>query len=169
MADNSLAQRVEVDSKQLAKVVRALKRESDGKQLARDLVRGLRLVAEPALLAVRGAILSMDSHSEVEPGLRAAIARQTKISVRTTGRRAGVSIYSKKTGMPRNFYNAPKRLNEARGWRHPVFGHVTRWVTQRGRPGWFDDTLKPFREPGKEAASQALHAVARRIMERSKI
>lgn len=169
MADNSLSYKVEVDGPTLRRVVRALKKESDGKQLARDLVAELKVVAEPALAAVKASIMSMPSHAEVQPGLRASIARQTKMSVRTTGRRPGVSIYTKKTGMPRGFSKAPKYTNRPQGWRHKVFGHVDRWVHQTGKPGWFDDTLKPFREPGKEAASRALHAVARRIEERSKV
>ncbi len=165
-------QQVEVDAQSLKRVVSALKKEADGKELARDFVRELRAVAEPALLAVRASILSMPaygatSHSEDERNLRAAVAARTKVSVRTTGRRPGVSIKASKTGMPRGFRNAPKRLSAA-NWRHPVFG-MDRWVAQVGKPGWFDDTLRPFREPAKEAASAALHQAARRIEERSKI
>src|SRR5690242_2323029 len=115
MPDNSLSYSVEVDGKQLAKVVRALKKESDGKELARDLVRELRAIGAPALQAVRASILSMSSRSEVQPGLRTTVARETRLSVRSTGKRPGISIYVRKTGMPRGFRNAPKRLNDARG------------------------------------------------------
>lgn len=166
MADNSLSVKVEVDSKRLQKVVRALKKESDGSELARDLTQKLRKVAEPALGAVRAAILSMDSHSESVPGLRASIARATKISVRSTGKRPGLSIYTTKTGMPRGFEKAPKHTNSVKGWRHRVFG-TDKWVAQIGKPGWFDATLKPFREPAVQAADEALKAAERRVSERS--
>jgi len=166
-SNNSVSYSVEVDGKQLAKVVSALKREADGKQLARDLVKELRVIGQPALLAVRRSILSMDSHSEVTPGLRASTARATRLSVRSTGKRAGISIYTSKSGMPRGFKTAPKHLNAVRGWRHPVFG-TDRWVAQVGKPGWFDDTLKPFKEPAKKAAGRVLQAAARRISVRSK-
>lgn len=168
--------KVEVDATVLKRVVSALKKESDGKELARDLIRNLRVVAEPALAAARASILSMGSHSEALPGLRATVARQTKISVRSTGRRPGVSIRVQKTGMPRGFRGAPAALNSAKGWRHPVFQRVTAkgryinvWVTQRGKPGWFDESIRPFKEPAKEAAARALDHAARRIAERSKV
>jgi hypothetical protein len=177
-SDTSLGMRVELDSRSLQQLVRALKKESDGKELARDLVRNLRSVAQPALAAVRSSILSMGSHSEEEPGLRAAVARRTTISVRTTGKRPGVSIKASKVGMPRGFRNAPRLLNATRGWRHPVFSpritgtgkQINAWVKrdQMGKPGWFDDTLRAFREPGKQAAARALQAAADRIAERAK-
>jgi hypothetical protein len=110
----------------------------------------------------------MGSHSTDEPSLRAAVAKQTKLSVRTAGKHPGISIYVLKSGMPRGFKNAPKYLQVAKGWRHPVFGDKTRWVRQIGKPGWFDETLRPFREPAKKAAGDALDAVARRISEGSK-
>jgi hypothetical protein len=159
--------RVSVDRKTLTSVVRALKAESDGKALRRDLVRNLKGVAEPALQAVRASILSMPSHSHQNPGLRESVARATKVSIRT-GSRAGVSIVTRKKSMPRDFRNAPKRLNSSEGWRHKVFGDPDRWVDQRGKVGWFDDTLKPFRAPGKEAALAALAEAAQRIETRAK-
>jgi hypothetical protein len=155
--------RVEVDRKSLALLVAALRREADGKAMARDLVKQLRVAAQPALEAVRAAILSMPSHSVVTPGLRQAVARKTRISVRTTGRRAGVAIRALKTGMPREFKNAPKRLNAKQGWRHPVFGDRDRWVSQVGKPGWFDDTLTAQRPAVVHAVSRVLEHAANRI------
>lgn len=159
---------IEVDRRSLVLLVAALRKESDGKELKRDLVRGLRVVATPALQAVRAAVLSMPSMSTRAPGLLATVAKQTKISVTTTGRRAGVRIRALKTGMPRGFRNAPKRLNAKKGWRHPVFDNRDVWVTQIGRPGWFDDTLPPFKPAAVKAAAAAMDAVARRISERTR-
>jgi hypothetical protein len=154
--------RIEVDPKSLRLLVRALRKEADGKELVRDLKRNLVAVAEPAAAAARASILSMESHHDDEPGLRAAIARRTRVSIRTTGRRAGVAIRSSKLGMPRGFRNAPKRLNARGGWRHPVFGH-DRWVSQMGKPGWFDDTIAKFKPAAREAAHRAMVDIAKRI------
>jgi len=156
-------QHVEVDQKQLARVYAALRAEEDGKQLSRDLVHELRAVAEPAAEAARAAILSMGSHSEALPGLRTTVARHTKVMVRLTGRRPGVMVRVDKSGMPRGFRNAPKRLNSAKGWRHQVFGNPDVWVTQRGKPGWFDDTMHKFTADARAAAGHALDKVAKRI------
>jgi hypothetical protein len=155
--------RIEVDRRSLTLLVRALRREADGKAMARDLIKEQRVVAQPALEAVRAAILSMPSISTVAPGLRQTVARKTRISVRTTGRRAGVSIRALKTGMPREFKNAPKRLNARQGWRHPVFGNRDRWVSQVGKPGWFDDTLTAQRPAIIRAVSRVLEHAANRI------
>ncbi len=159
--------RVEVDEKDLRLLVSALRNEADGKELSRDLVRELTRVAEPALRAAQGELMSMGSTSNVLPGLRSTVARRTKIKVRLGGRRPGVAILSDKIGMPRGFNNAPKRLNSARGWRHMVFGQ-DRWVTQRGKPGWFDTTISRFKPAAERAARKALDDVARRIDRRTK-
>lgn len=159
---------VEVDRRSLVLLVAALRKEADGKELRRDLVRNLRAVATPALQAARAAILAMPSMSTREPGLRASVAKQTKISVTTTGRRAGIRIRALKTGMPRGFRNAPKRLNSRKGWRHPVFGNREVWRSQMGQPGWFDDTIPPFKPAAVAAAAAAMDAVARRVSQRTR-
>jgi hypothetical protein len=157
-----MQEHIEVDQRSLVRLTRALRAEEDGKALANDLVRELRHVAEPALEAVRASILSMGSHSEALPGLRSTVAQHTKIVVRTGGKRPGVMIRADKNGMPRGFANAPKRLNSVKGWRHRVFG-TDRWVTQIGKPGWFDDTLQAFKAPATRAAQQAMDRMAARI------
>lgn len=162
-----MAEAIEVDRASLRLLVAALRKEADGRELKRDLVRELRVVATPALVAARAAILAMPSTSTREPGLRATVAKNTKISVTTTGRRAGVRIRAMKTPMLRGFRNAPKRLNAKGGWRHPVF-KTGKWVTQLGQPGWFDDTLPPFKPAAVAGAAAAMDAVARRISARTR-
>jgi len=155
-------ERVEVDPDSLRRLVRALRAEADGKALVRDLVEELRAVAQPALEATKASILSMDSQAEVIPGLRAAVARATSISVHTTGRGAGVAIRASKAGMPRGFRNAPRWLNRP-GWRHPLFGDRDRWYSQVGKPDWFDGAIRPFVPATNRAAAEALNRVAKRI------
>lgn len=153
----------EVDQGDLRRLVRALNKESDGAELRRDLVSGLKAAAEPAAQAARGSILSMTANGLVqkEPGLRASVAAAVKVQVRTGGKQAGVFVVATKTRMPRGFRNAPKRLN-ARNWRHPVFT-PERWVTQTGKPGWFDNAMDSAVPAAQRAASDALDNVAERI------
>ena len=160
---------VEVRKTDLQLLVRALRAEADGKALRRDLVRGLKAAVEPAAAAARASILGMGVRglSHAEPGLRSSVARATKVSVRTSGKRAGVRVLVKKHSMPRGFFNAPKRLNSRKGWRHPVFGS-DRWVLQRGKPGWFDDTLEKAKPAATAAAAAALETVAKRISAKTK-
>ncbi len=165
-----MAEGVQIDPKSLHLLVRALRSEADGKELRRDLIRGLRAVAEPAAMAARGAILSMGTGgvSQAEPGLRTSVAAATKVVVRTGKNRPGVAVRVKKNTMPRGFRNAPKRLQSKKGWRHPVFGNREIWVTQRGKPGWFDDTLRKAAPEARAAMGQVLENVARRISARTR-
>lgn len=160
-----MAEGVEVDKASLRLLVHALRAEADGKELNRDLVRGLRAAAQPALVAVRGAVLSMPSKGlGAGPSLRSRVAAGTKIHVHAKGRKIGVSIAAHRRGMPRQFWKAPKYLNRDRPWRHPVFGNREVWVEQVSRrPGWFDDTLRTQRAPFLLAASHAMANIARRI------
>lgn len=162
-----MIERVEVDKRQLARLVAALDAESDGKELGRDLTEELTHVVEPAVRAAQAAIMSMSSSTELTPGLRSTVASHTHARVRLTGQHPSVGIAVDKTGMPRDFSNAPKRLNSRKGWRHNVFGRDV-WVTQRGKPGWFDDTIAKFKPAAERAAGKALDNVAERIDRRTK-
>ncbi|HCT81749.1 MAG TPA: hypothetical protein DGT23_35250 [Micromonosporaceae bacterium] len=160
--------RVEVDQGDLTRLVRALNKEADGRELRRDLVEGLKAAVEPAAQQARASILSMGTHGLVQavPPLRAAVAAGVKVRVRLGGKSAGVSVVAGKGGMPRGFAQAPKRLN-ARGWRHPVFSPDV-WETQVGKPGWFDDTLDRARPAALRAAQDAMDGMAKRIEQHTK-
>lgn len=159
--------RVEVDEKQLARLVAALNAESDGEALGHDLVHELTAVVEPAVAAAKASIMAMASGSDITPQLRSAVASEVKPRIRMSGKHPGIAVVAGKDGMPRDFRNAPKRLNSRKGWRRRVFGHDV-WVTQVGKPGWFDDSIARFKPAAERAAGQALDAVARRIDSRTK-
>lgn len=162
-----MIERVEVDQRSLRKLVIALRRESDGRELARDLTKQLYDVAVPARDAARAAIMSMSSKGQtVGRPLRATVAARTLISVHLGGRRPGVAIRAHKSGMPRGFINAPKRLNSRRGWRRQVYGGP--WVSQMGKPGWFDDTMRKFQPAARRAAQRVQDEMAERVARRAK-
>lgn len=161
-----MERQIEVDEKSLRLLVTALRQESDGKALTRDLVRELTLVAEPARDAARTAILSMASHGPGgTPSLRTSVASRTVVQVRLS--KGSVAVRAKRSGMPRGFSNAPKRLNSAKGWRRRVFGSDN-WVVQMGQPGWFDNTMKAFSPAAKRGAKKAMDDMADRISIKTK-
>ena len=157
-------------------LVHALKSEANGKDLRRDLLRGLRAAAQPAAVAVKAAIMTMPSQGahagdEDSRSLRASIAAGIKVHVKLAGKakHVGVAIAAHSKGMPRRFRRAPKYLNRRRPWRHPVFGNRENWVSQvSGKPGWFDDTLKAYRPEFVRAAGEALDNVAQRISRKTR-
>jgi len=150
---------VRADASSFGRVARSLDEESDGEHLRKDLVEGFRAALEPAVDEVRGALMQMASGGLAHAGepLRLAVAQHVVVSV---GRRSA-AIRALKTGMPRGFWNAPKRLNQ-RQFRHRVYGRDV-WVTQVGAPGWFDDTLQRNQTRYRVAARRALDDMADRI------
>lgn len=155
---------IEADRRSFARVERALRDEADGRELRRDLADNLHSALEPAVGAVRAAVMSMATGGLPHAGepLRVAVAAGVQVEVQLSGRAAGARIVATKHGMPRGFAQAPKRLNARRGWRHKVYGRDV-WVRQVGAPGWFDDTLRRGQERYRTAVRVALDRVARRI------
>lgn len=155
--------RVEPDRASFDRVTRALEDERDGKKLKAQLVSDLEDIVQPAVEEARSNVMAYQTGGlphEGEP-LRSAVAAGVSSYVRL-GDHPVVGIEASKTGMPRKFANAPKRLNERRGWRHPVYG-TGKWVTQLGAPGWFDDPIQRRMEKYKKAVQKALQDVADRI------
>lgn len=160
---------VEPDQASFTRVVKALDEEADSDRWRVELATELHAALEPGVIAVRGALMGMATGGVDHAGepLRQAVADSVESVVRLDGRRAGARIRARKTPDVRGFANAPKRLNARRGWRHPVGGNYDVWVTQTGKPGWFDDTLRPLRPRLRAVAARVLDDRARRISRRS--
>lgn len=153
-----------IDQRAMQAVYSALKLESDGKDLRRDLTRELKAAIVPAQIQAKSAIMAMPS-SDVRYGdMRQSISQHVKVSVRTTGRNTGVAVVANKGGYPRGFNNAAAQFNRA-GWRHPVFGNSANWQSQVGDPGWFDQIIKN-KEEYVAAVQEALVQMANRIAAR---
>ena len=168
--------RTEVTSPDLVDLAVALKYEQEGATMRRDLVRGLRSAVKPAVAEAKSSIMSMDSGGLRQPGgsLRRAIAKQITTEVSLTQRKAKVKVKVRKRGMPREFVNAPKAVSMPQGWRHPVVQRrlakgaqgpmpAPRWVSQLGKPGWFDEPLRSHRAAYRAAVQAAMQATANRI------
>jgi hypothetical protein len=124
--------------------------------LRTEMVAGLRAVAKPMVP------LLQQSARDALPkkgGLNTFVAdKKIKVSVRTTGRRAGVRIQSQNKG---NYTNQGT-------WRHPVFGDRKKWVTETYEPAarWWDKTIEAHGDEAKAAATEVLRAVGRQAMGR---
>lgn len=166
----------QVTADDLRDISTALRTEQDGVKLGRDLARRLRQAVEPAVTEAKGRVLAMDSGGLRRDGgsLRAAVAAKVGAQALLSGKRAGVRVRARKSGMPRGFANAPKRLNSDKGWRHPVPPpRLARgvegpqrppvWVRQVGAPNWFDDPMQARVGEYQAAIRQAVQDMADRI------
>lgn len=153
---------VRPDTAAFRQLSRALADEADGREWRREFNVAMREALQPGVDAVRTAVLSEGSSGRGHEGvsLRSAIAAGVKVEQLRSGA-PGAKIRASKTGMPRGFSNAPKRFNSMR-FRHPVFGRDA-WVSQRGAPGWFDDTLRDMHPQLLARAEAVLRARAERI------
>lgn len=163
-----------VEQSQLTALGKRLGAEADGAKLRLELVRNLRIAVAPAVGQIKSGALqikradsvakkSTKKHPVAESSisLGAAIARGVTTQIRLTGRAAGVAVKAKKSGMPRNFPNAPKRIN-AKKFRHRVYGRDV-WVDQVGNPGYFDDPLRRDHALYRAACIKAMEATAARL------
>lgn len=152
----------------LAALVRAIRAEEDGKQLRKELARDMRDALRPGAAQAKNQIMSMASAGlSTAPGLRSAVAKKIRPEVKLGGRWSGARVKAFKTKNVRHFPNAPKRLNRAGGWRHPVFGNRDVWVNQHGKVDWFDRSFQGREGTYKAAVEAAMENMARRIASRA--
>lgn len=154
---------VTMDKASERRVLRGLDGEKSGRRLREDLAKEFDEALGPAQDEVKGALFAMSDGGLPTAGepLRQAVAAHIITDVHLGANSARVSIRALKDGMPRDFWNAPKRLNQ-RSWRRRVYGRDV-WVTQIGAPGWFDDTLHRHETRYRLAARRALDKMAERI------
>lgn len=153
-----------VDQQALVALRKALGNEAGGKKLARDLGKNLRAAAAPAVVDAKSAVRALPAVNDV--GLREAVASQISAQARMSGKSAGVAVKVGTRKDPRGFRFAGRRLNNPRGWRHPVFGTGT-WVVQRGQR-WFEPAVLAHREEYRAAVRAAMEEMAQRIARKVK-
>lgn len=154
---------IDANSDDLRELAHQVGLEVDGRKLQRQLAADLRRAVEPAKRDAAASLMSMAStHAEAEEPLRAAVASGLTVNARVTGRNVGVKVRSRKARL-RGFANAPKRLNNPNGWRHPVYGDREVWVHQVGKPEWFDRPIRDGRARYRVAVERAMQASADRI------
>lgn len=165
------APELSVDQARFAAVMKALKSETDGKELRKELNATLKGIAEPAVGRAKAAAMALPSSPGPRMeggGLRQAIASQIKPEIRASGRDTGVRIRVKNKNMPRGFKWAAKRFNDTKSWRHPLFGNRDVWIEQSsGDPNWFDREVMQDKEAYEAQIMDAIEAMADRIARRA--
>lgn len=152
----------------LAALTRAIRAEEDGKQLRKELAADMRNALKPAAAEAKSSIMAASSSGlPTAPALRSSIAKKIRPEVKLGGRWSGARVKAFKTRNVRNFPNAPKRMNRAGGWRHPVFGSREVWVQQRGKVDWFDRSFEGREGVYKQAVEAAMENMARRLAARA--
>ena len=152
----------------LAALTRAIRAEEDGKQLRKELARDMREALKPGAAEAKSSIMSLSSAGlPTAPALRSSVAKKIRPEVKLGGRWSGARVKAFKTKNVRNFPNAPKRLNRAGGWRHPVFGRREVWVQQHGKVDWFDRAFEGREGQYRAAVEAAMENMARRIASRA--
>lgn len=137
----------------LMNLAHALK-EAGEKELTKELRKGLRDAAKPAVTHVQAAIRSLPVHGVRGKGSSAREAHQRARrpkarSMRSTGLRdsiargikaqssiassAGLKIRTSVAELPPDQRKLPRYLDSNDGWRHPVFGNRKTWQSLQGK------------------------------------
>lgn len=91
-------------------------------------------------------------------GLRDSVAAATRLQITAKGVR--ISVNSSR--LPLDQKNLPRHLDSAKGWRHPVFGNTSNWVSQKGGP-YFGATIRRRAPKFRQAVLDAMNETAREI------
>lgn len=140
----------------LVAVIRAIGEEE--RRLPDEFDRIINETADALVAVARAKVLAEPTHGPKHTGLRAEIAAGTQV----TQIPDGVRII---TSMPENNEAIiPRGMDSGyKGWRHPVFGNMGKWVTQRAAFSWFLDTMQDGKQPLEDGLHQALEDAADRI------
>jgi hypothetical protein len=87
-------------------------------------------------------------------GLRETVARATRLQITAKGVRFLVD--SKQ--LPADQRSLPRHLDSDKGWRHPVFGNRSVWVSQKGGP-YFATTIKKRAPAFRQAIVDAMDEI----------
>lgn len=184
---STLHVKIEPDELSWKSLTRALRSESDGQELRRDLAKLWRAPAAAAATAAKAAIRGAPAQASTHAvSLRAAIAKGVRAHVYTgagnpaRGKFPGVAVkwHRSPMGAARRgkrqsdesiLWRAGQLLNRGRVWQHPVFGHgpnVTTGVL--GAKGWFDRSVDPYKPAMAGAVRLGYDLMVARISRKSK-
>lgn len=158
---------LQVTHEGLDTLVRAIRREADGKALRKDLAKNMRDALRPGAAMAKSGIMAMPSDGTgMGAGLRSGIAKKIRPEVKLGGRWTGARVKAFKTPGLRGFANAPKRTNRrSGGWRTLTYGHEP-WRTQEGKRHWFDEAFENDAAQYHAAVHEAMEDMARRLISR---
>lgn len=154
-------------------------REAGRNDLRRELATAVKAAGEPTVAALRAKLSTLRIRGFTKPGrkrpytrpagphaLRATLAASIGMTVTMTPNGAKVTVTTGRGGLPANLATMPKRLDSARGWRHPVQGNREVWVKQLAGPWWWsaiEPNIKRFREEINKAIDRVTEKLERGI------
>lgn len=136
---------------------KALKAAGRG-DLRKALNAGIRKAAKPLIAKSKA---EAKARLPKRGGLGAAIAKTPQRVQTRTGKDPGVSIVVGGKG------GAARGAN-AGTIRHPVFGNRDVWVSQRVRPGWFEEPMQKGAPEVRPEIERAINEVAERVVREAK-
>lgn len=149
--------------KDLARIVRELRKTGDGKTLVAQYRKDLRAAAKPMVPAVRAAIRAIPATTGQHTGLRARMARAVRLTVKTSGRKAEISVRVDGRKMPAGEGSLPAYMDgRKKPWRHPVYGNANVWVRQDSHP-YFDRAVLPLIRRSRAAIRDATKRVGKNL------
>ena len=151
---------------ELAQISRQLRHMGNGREVKKRFTKELRAAAKPLVPAVRASIRAIPSkgtrRSDGGPGLRERMVKATRLSVRTSGRQASVSVRVDGRKMPPGEGTLPSYMEGTkRPWRHPVFGGDAR-VNQQEHP-YFYRVVRPLGIKSRRSVNQVLDDITKEI------
>lgn len=160
-----------IGGRDLAALSRALRRQADGRERQKQLRKALTGKARPLVPAIRANIRALPSRGESRrrgrKSLRRELARAVTLQVRTSGRKAGVSVFMNPRKMPDGKKSLPAYFEHKPGYtvlRHPIFGDKATWVQQVPPiPGYFTRTIGPVEREATQACQEVVEQMAAEI------
>jgi len=179
------------DAGDLKRITKQLRQVADGKELRKELTRGIRDALRPLVPQVRAAYLAGPSKGtrktpsrRRQPNLRTLLAKAVRVEVRTSGRMAGARIRTDGRKMPSGmkalprYWEGPEHFGWRGRWRHPVFPDAgprhrftdrTRafateasWVQQESHPTFYR-TVEPHEAQVRRAVDEVFERVRRKL------
>lgn len=152
---------VRYTGKDLNEVSRELRRMND-KEIKKRFRQELRAAAAPLVPAVRASISAIPAKGPASTGLRRRLSRAVKLSVKTAGKQAAVTLVVAAERMPSGQKALPAYMEGTKPrWRHPVYGH-DRWVTQPAHP-YFYKVVLPLGASSRVAVNKVISGITKDI------
>ena len=145
----------------LRRISRELRRMND-REVKKRFSRELRAAARPLVPVVRASIMSIPSKTG-DGTLRRQMSRAAKLTVRTVGKDAGVTIRVDGRKMPPGKGALPAYMEGTKPrWRHPVFGNRNVYVDQKAHP-YFYRVVTPYGRRARRTVDKVLTGISRDI------
>lgn len=149
--------------RELDRISRQLRQVGDGREIRKRFSRELRSAAKPMVPIVRQSIRSIPTRGTDSSGLRERMARAVRLTVRTSGRQAGVAIRVDGRKMPPGEGALPAYMEGTkRRWRHPVYGNRQVWAEQDSNP-YFYRAVRPAGTRSRRNVNKVIDSISKDI------